>query len=146
MASVEFSEDHHVSRYCKPSAVHRDGTPMARAFSLRRGEKYLSLNWLEYFRKSSRNEELDCVRGVFKKKKYRLRPNGRFAVFRVRTAVDKVKQLTRQRVEVRHLNQDHDWSHVGLFSYTRLDVEITVALRDVSRKDVYPAVVQSSRR
>ncbi len=34
----------HISRYCKPSVIAENGLPMASAFGLRQGEKYLSGN------------------------------------------------------------------------------------------------------
>ncbi len=58
MAASPLPDDDHVSRYCKPSAVGRDGLPLANAFELRPAckqrpaEDHLSVNWLEYFQQA----------------------------------------------------------------------------------------------
>lgn len=48
---VSLPDDHHLLRYCKPTAVSHDGFPLAAAFEIRKGEEHLSVKWLEYFNK-----------------------------------------------------------------------------------------------
>ena len=49
MSNLKIEDDHHVSRYCKPSSIGEDGLPLTSAFRLRTKEEYLSVNWLEYY-------------------------------------------------------------------------------------------------
>ena len=85
MCAVALPDDDHVSRYCKPSAIARDGLPLAAAFELRPGEDYLSVNWLEYFGASNFDAAIESVRNAFHAKGFRLKPNGRLAVLNIGT-------------------------------------------------------------
>ena len=46
----------HVVRYCAGSKLAEDGTPLAAAFFLRRNEKYLSVEWLEYLQQHAKDD------------------------------------------------------------------------------------------
>ena len=38
----------HISRYCAPKTAP-DGQPTGASFMLRKGEEFLSVNWMEYY-------------------------------------------------------------------------------------------------
>ena len=82
MRNAPLPEDHHVTRYCKPTTVADAGLPTVSAFQLRLDEEYLSVNWLEYFGKLELNASLQRVRSEVAKS-LALSPNGRFAVLNV---------------------------------------------------------------
>ena len=67
-------DEHHLSRYCRPSAVGQNGLPMAAAFELKAGEDHLSVNWLEYLGEPNLDAAIARVRTVFHTKGYRVRP------------------------------------------------------------------------
>lgn len=141
MRRVLLPEDDHFSRYCKPTAVGRDGLPTAAAFELRPGEDHLSVNWLQYFAAPDLDAAVARVREVFRDKGYRLRPNGRFAVVRVGAALAAVAEAVGRRGRVEHLPLEDDESHAGLFGYSADDLAVAVELRAlIQREHVHPAV------
>lgn len=134
-------DDHHFSRYCKPTAVGRDGLPTAAAFELRPVEDHLSVNWLQYLDASDLEAAVKRVREVFRRKGYRLRRNGKFAVVGVGPALSAVAETVGQRGRVEHLPLEDDESHAGLFGYGADDLAVAVELRALVRpKHVHPAV------
>jgi len=48
MFQTEINDLDHITRYCKPSVILH-GLPSSDAFLLRDKEKYLSVNWLEFY-------------------------------------------------------------------------------------------------
>lgn len=141
MRGDEPPDDHHLSRYCKPSAVGPDGLPLAAAFELRPGEDHLSVNWLERLGEADLDAAVDRVRTVFQARGYRVKPHGRFAVVRVGAAKAAVSETVERAARVEHLPLDDDESHSGVFGYTADDLAVAVALRDlVNRENVHPAV------
>lgn len=140
MSDRTIPDDDHLSRYCKPSTVD-DGLPTASAFELRPGEDHLSVNWLEYFRTPELATAIQLVRGAFQDKAYRLRPGGRFAVFRCGVAKLAVGDGTGSLLSIEHLPLADDPSHAGVFGYGVDDFEVAVELAAVVRRqDVHPAV------
>ena len=137
----DLPDGHHMSRYCKPSSVGRDGLPLASAFRLKAGEEYLSVNWLEYFRSAHLGAAVECVRKSFRRKGYGLRPNGRFAVLSVGSAKNAVAAAVGRSGRVEHLPLDNDPSHAGLFGDPSHDLAVAVELRALlQREHVHSAV------
>ncbi len=131
----------HVSRYCKPTSVGRDGLPTTAAFELRPNEKYLSVNWIEYFDTLDLGTGIECVRGTFRRKDYQLRPNGRFAVVGVEAALAVIVKTVGRLGRVEHMPLADDESHAGLWGYTTEDLVVAVELRAlVQHEHVYPAI------
>ena len=134
-------DDDHLSRYCKPTAVGRDGLPTAAAFELRPNEDYLSVNWLEYLDSRNLAAAVERVRETFRRKGYRLRSNGRFAVVGVGAVQAAVTETAGRPGHVEHLPLEDDESHAGLFGYTADDLAVAVELRVlIQREHVHPAV------
>ena len=114
---------------------------MASAFELRTGEPYLSANWLEYFDTLDLTIAVNEVRKAFLDKGYRLRQNGRFAVFNVGAAKIAAREATGRTLRIEHLPMDDDESHAGVFGYTEDDFAVAVELKAlVAHQDVYPAL------
>lgn len=140
MHDVTLPDDDHVSRYCKPTAVGRDGLPTAAAFELRPAEDHLSVNWLQYL-DADLGIAVERVQEVFHRKGYRLRRNGKFAVVGVGPALSAVAEAIGQRGRIKHLPLEDDESHAGLFGYGAGDLAVAVELRALVRPEhVYPAV------
>ena len=142
MHRVPLPDEHHVSRYCKPTAVGRDGLPTAAAFELKPGEEYLSVNWLEYFDTPDLGVAVERVRETFRRKRYRVRRNGRFAVVNVGAALTAAAEVVGRRGRVDRIPLEDDDSHAGLFGYTVDDLAVAVELRVLIRPEhVHPAVL-----
>lgn len=142
MRRVPLPDDHHFSRYCKPTAVGRDGLPTAAAFEIRPAEEYLSVNWLEYFDTPDLRTAVERVRESFRRKHYQVRRSGKFAVVNVGAAVEAVEKAVGRRGRVEHVPLGDDESHAGLCGYAADDLAVAVELRALVRpEDVHPAVL-----
>ena len=114
MKGDQVPDSDHIARYCGGSSVESDGTINRMAFRIRNGEEYLSVNWLEFLKKSSR-EEIAEVRNVLRKK-LTLGSRARIAVANVGSLINHIR-------EERILNVQHepelpdDPSHSGIFGY-----------------------------
>jgi hypothetical protein len=114
---------------------------MAAAFELRRSEKHLSVNWLEYFCGKDLSATIERVREVFRSRSYHVRPNGRFAVLNVGAAKVAVLEAFERVLRIEHMPSDDDESHAGILGYTADDLDVTVELTAlVTSRDVHPTV------
>jgi len=108
----------HVARYCSPARVDDEGVVQASAFLLRRGEDYLSVNWLEFLDRPTRNGEIEEIRRVYGRKSFRVKPRARFAVLNV----GKIRQTVRDGTEDNrildacHNPSSNDPSHSGIYN------------------------------
>ena len=141
MHRVLLPDEHHVSRYCRPTAVGRDGLPTAAAFEMKPGEEYLSVNWLEYFETPDLGAAVERVREAFRRKRYRVRSNGRFAVVNVGAALTAVADAVGRRGRVDHIPLEDDESHAGLFGYAADDLAVAVELRALIRLEHVHAAI-----
>lgn len=103
---------------------------MLYAFQLRPNEKYLSVNWIEYFGLVPRNQQISALREVFVDKGRDLGATARFAVLNVGEMRDHVLQGTAGRtcLTVLHKPEPNDLSHCGIFGSTYGDDAGTAAL------------------
>ena len=72
-------DEDHVVRYVRPGLVH-DEEVDGHAFLRREGEVAISINWLDYFKDQSKEQQLREVRRCIH---LQIRPNGRFAELHV---------------------------------------------------------------
>ena len=141
MSRISLPDEAHLSRYCRPGAVGRDGLPLSAAFQLKAGEEYLSVNWLEYFQAPDQETAVARVRAVFRSKGYSIRPNGRFTVLGVGIAKKTVSAVTGRSSRIDHLPSDDDPSHSGIFGYTVDDLAVAAELKTlVGHADVHAAI------
>ena len=139
MANTPLPDEDHFSRYCNPSAVEGE-SPLASAFIPRRGEEYLSVNWLEYFGESDLTAAVERVREVFRVKSYRVRQNGRFAVLNVGAAKAAAREGVDRALSIDRLPVGNDQSHAAVRGYGSDDLAVAVELAAlVTRQDVHPA-------
>lgn len=129
-------DSNHVLRYCSPIHVDKESERIkASAFRLRSSEKYLSVNWMECFRKSVSVEEQTAeIRTALIKKGFQLKPDGRFARLRVGTVKKRI-----QNAEVKHIPEPEDPSHAGIYPGKQDNREATLAMVNIV-KDVFPAL------
>jgi len=128
----------HIARYCRPGCVNQyDNVPLACAFQIRKGEAFLSVNWLEHFDASSEAGAIDEIRAVLRRK-LRLRMRGRIAVVNVRDARD----ATEREFQVTHQPTDNDRLHAGISGYGTEDEWAESFLAGLAAARIaYPAVV-----
>ncbi len=133
------NEDH-ISRYCKGTSLNEDGTVSGGSFKLRDGETYLSVNWLEFLKRASRDEEIAEIRRILKTK---INPGGtaKIAVLNVGEICAHVAEET-VGIEVRHRPDEPDNitdpSHSGIFD-TFQDEDLIVELIAEKVQANYPA-------
>lgn len=76
MTGTDLPDDDHVVRYAKPTTVREDGSVDGSAFRLRLSDNGLSVNWLDYYQRFDKLQQLDKVR---QSSRLTMRPNGRLA-------------------------------------------------------------------
>ncbi|MCY3630964.1 MAG: hypothetical protein OXI05_10745 [Bacteroidota bacterium] len=113
---------------------------MASAFALKDNEEFLSVNWIEYFKGLSKEQAIDRVRDAFRKKNYRIKRSGRFALLKVREVKTVISDLSPSPFKIEHQPEENDPSHSGISGYTASDEFITLAIKNLVRsEDVYLA-------
>ena len=76
MTGTDLPDDDQVVRYAKPTTVRGDGSVDGSAFRLRPSDKGLSVNWLDYYQRFDKSQQLDKVR---RSSRLTMRSNGRLA-------------------------------------------------------------------
>lgn len=126
-------------RYCRPSTVAQ-GMPTTGAFTLRAGEGYLSVNWLEYFGAADVGTAVQLARATVARH-LELRASGRLAVLNVGAARHAIAHNAGSMLRIEHMPTDADPSHSAMFTdgahRTKTAIEL-VAL--ISPEDMFPAV------
>ena len=114
--------------------------PRTGAFTLRAGEDYLSVNWLEHFGAGDVGTAVQLVRAAVARQ-LELRANGRIVVLNVGAARRAVARDAGFELRIEHMPTDSDPSHAAMFTggghRTMIAVELVALL---SSEDVYPAV------
>jgi len=136
----KINDSDHVSRYCSPVKV-KDGIPLPTAFIPRPNEKFLSVNWLEYFHESDICTCLQRVQEVMCNKGYWIKRNGRFAVFNIGKLKAEFFEVTKSmHIEIRHMPSMNDQSHAGIFTTNDTDL-----VGDIEIANVYWDMLQRNR-
>ena len=113
---------------------------MPAAFELRpKKEDYLSVNWFEFLDAPGIEAAVGEVRTAFRRKRYRVKPNGRFAVLEVGEVKAAVSAIT-GTARVEHRRLDDDESHSGILGYTADDFAVAVEIATLVQPErVHPA-------
>lgn len=141
MKGDRIPDSDHISRYCGASSIESDGTVNGTAFRIREGEEYLSVNWLEFLGKSSRDEEIAEIQNILRKK-LRLGSRSKIAVAEVGTLINHVQEERRLRIEHEPELPD-DPSHSGIYGYAIEDDLIADIIAEVFQ-ETYPAKLAQS--
>ncbi|MBU4268585.1 MAG: hypothetical protein KJ808_07015 [Acidobacteria bacterium] len=115
MSSIPDSD--HISHLCYRKDID-SGIILATAFMVRDKEPYLSVNWLEFLNRQNRNNAIEQVLGVYKKKFNKLRPDEKIALLNVGATKKKVKAESKDNREIGfcHIPNKGDPSHSGIFN------------------------------
>ena len=138
MKGDQVPDSDHISHYCKGTSIEADGSINGTAFQIREGEEYLSVNWLEFLKKTSRNEEIAEVRNVLQTK-LKLGSRSRIAVANVGSLVNHVWE--KRILNVKHEPElPDDPSHSGIFGYEIDDILIADMIAEVFQES-YPSKI-----
>ncbi len=116
--------------------------PLVSAFEPKEDEDSLSVNWMEYFGTTSREEAVDRVREAFRQKPYKLGAKARFVVLNVGAALLAATKVEGCTLEAIHRPEDNDPSHAQLEGVPQgeLAVDLATELQAlVQQGDVFPA-------
>ena len=119
MGQIIRDEDH-VVRYIGGKKIDQ-GRIQASAFFLKKDQKYLSVNWIEFFGQPNLADAVREIRGVFGRKEYKLGASARFAVLNVGEAKSFVLEGTEQIYRIFFTEEalSDDPSHAGINGITQ---------------------------
>jgi hypothetical protein len=132
----------HIARYCKPTQV-QDEQVAATAFMLRKGEKCLSVNWLEFLNRPNRENELTELRRIYSAKPLQVGAKGKIAILNVGEVCEKVRKESpdSRNLDILHDPEPNDPSHSGIYNLREDDELIAELIREAIR-ETYPARAQ----
>lgn len=138
MSGDPLLDQDHVSRYCAFTTLLPDGRPSGASFMLkdRADDKFLSVNWLEYFNFPDQKAQIAQVRRVIRMK---LGTTAKFAVLSVGETIEHVHTNSDKRT-LAFLREptEEDPSHSGIHGYGHEDVLVAELIAEVVR-ETYPA-------
>lgn len=126
----------HICRYC-PFMTLLDDQPSGPSFFLKPDEKFLSVNWLEYFDTQDQQAQITQVRQVIRLK---LGAKAKFAVLNVAKVVDYVKENgpDNRVLAVLHEPEEDNPSHSGIHGYRPEDDWVADLIAEVI-EEICPA-------
>jgi hypothetical protein len=139
MKGQAIPDSDHVGRYCKASTVE-NGEISAAAFMMRETEEYLSVNWLEVLKSTSRASQIRDLQELYTKK-LKVGATARIAILNVGTLRTKVERESPDSRLLRVLHEPEepdDLSHAGIYEI-RYDDEIIAELIAQLVLEKYPA-------
>jgi hypothetical protein len=141
MKGDKIPDQHHIARFCRPMQVP-DGQIQATAFMLRKDEECLSVNWLEFLNRSSRESEIAELRKIYSAK-FNVGARAKLAVLNVGEVREKVltESPDRRNLEVLHdpqYKEVYDPSHSGIYNLKQDDELIAELILETVR-ETYPA-------
>ena len=139
MKGDKIPDENHVARYCSPIHVP-GGEIQATAFMMRQVDTSLSVNWLEYFKCSSRESEIAELRKAYSAKNLIVKAAGKIAVLNAGEVREKVltESPDSRKLEVLHNPEEKDPSHSGIYNL-RNDDELIAELILETIVETYPA-------
>jgi len=124
----------HFSRYCAPKTAP-DGQPTGASFMPRKGEEFLSVNWMEHFGKTCQNAQIAKIREHIE---LSLAKYGLFAVLNVGKVIDQIQRLGDKKLAILHEPTQGDPSHSGVYGYQHEDLLVAELIAEVVI-EIYPS-------
>jgi hypothetical protein len=133
-------DQHHIARLCRPKYIS-DEKIQASAFMVKVGEESLSVNWLEFLKSSSRENEIAELQNIYSKKFNKVEVRAQIAVLNVGEVREKVlvESPDRQNLKVLHNPEINDPSHSGIYNLRHDDEIIIAELILETVRETYPA-------
>ena len=124
----------HISRYCAPKTAP-DCQPTGASFMLRKGEEFLSVNWMEHFGKIGQKAQIAKIREHIE---LSLAKYGLFAALNVGRVIDQIQRLGERRLAILHEPTQGDPSHSGAHGYQHEDLLVAELIVEMVIK-TYPS-------
>ena len=137
MRGDKIPDQHHIARLCNPKHISEEQI-QATAFMLRKNEKSLSVNWMEFLNCSSRGSEIIELQNIYSRK-LKVAASAIIGVLNVWEVREKVftESLDRRNLEILHDPQLNDTSHSGIFNLKDDDILIAELILKIVR-ETYP--------
>jgi len=138
MRGDRIPDQHHIARLCNPKHISEEQI-QATAFMLRKNEKSLSVNWMEFLNCSSRGSEIIELQNIYSRK-LKAAASAIIGVLNVWEVREKVltESLDRRNLEILHDPQLNDTSHSGIFNLKDDDILIAELILKIVR-ETYPS-------
>lgn len=138
MRGDKIPDQHHIARLCNPKHISEEQI-QATAFMLRKNEKSLSVNWMEFLNCSSRGSEIIELQNIYSRK-LKAAASAIIGVLNVWEVREKVltESLDRRNLEILHNPQLNDTSHSGIFNLKDDDILIAELILKIVR-ETYPS-------
>ena len=137
MQGVHLPLQDHTARYCPGSRLAENGKPAPAAFHLKKGESYLSVEWLESLGQPGRLDEIRAVIDILSKK-LRLGASARIAVLGVGAVCSHVQKETGYLIRFLHEPEPDDLAHSGIHD-TAADEMMIAEIIAEAVEETYPA-------
>jgi hypothetical protein len=139
MKGDKIPDENHVARYCSPIHVP-GGEIQATAFMMRQVDTSLSVNWMEYFKCSSREGEITELRNAYSAKNLIVKATGKIVVLNAGEVREKVltESPDSRKLEVLHDPEEKDPSHSGIYNLKNDDILIAELILETI-VETYPA-------
>ena len=141
MRGENVPDEDHVSRYCGAGKLGTDNLPMPAAFYPRKGESYLSVNWLEILDPEDRGAAIRQVRECLLNNGFGIGRGAKFVSLEVGAIKANLGALSNGNSEVTHQSCEDNPSHSGIFGIPQAAETLAAAALSVlvSPRDVFPA-------
>ncbi len=118
MKGDRLPDSDHIARYCKPTTAP-NGVILATAFMLRQVDEGLSVNWVEFFNCTDRNNEITELRRTYSDTFTRVSTNARIAILNVGEVRNIVYTETQDHRDIKIIHDpilDGDQSHSEIYN------------------------------
>lgn len=137
MTRSRFTDNSNVARYCRPRDLREiDKLPAFSAFLLRekKKERYLSVNWLEYFAEDDVAVRINKIWNVLRCK-LTLQPKSKLAVLNVGDIKNIICKEVRYTPQVKRRPSRKDKSHVAIFVQREFMTRTAEVLAEYARNN-----------
>ena len=132
MTNKIIPEDNHVLRYCTPLKTD-NGMPIWKAFKPKETEKYLSVNWIEFYGHKNYLLAVDQIRKDFGKI-YNLSKKGLFVMFHVSSTKKSIEQMgSGHSLQFKKEPCPNNPSHAGIYGIKFNDKKLFGILVTISK-------------
>ncbi len=131
----DIPEKDRVLRYCRPKKDVDNGKITESAFALRREDKYISVNWLEFFNGNMADHQR--VQAVRDSIPLSLSKNGKFAQIPVEKAKERIIGI-----QIKYKPLENNCSHAGIYLAKEENLEYSLELANIaSSLERFPAKI-----
>ena len=142
MEQQTIERHHNVVRYVGRGKMDPiTGNITREAFSLRKNETGVSVNWLEYFTDVSKQEQLQKIRSDMKVRNYTVGPKGAFAELNIGDTTDTIWDECGIEIWFNHVPRYKNPSHallLGMIISSKTEKSPSVVLAQLANKNVHP--------